>query len=131
MYLYQSMTYQIRGDKYIESKTHKVRVNVHVVCGNEYLGSEPQSLHHCQGYIIIFRSAGERNSGYALLIWLISQKQRCTELPLFLFLRHMVELVYVRMTLISILLPNENILNAYHTIVKSLLHALINETYLK
>ena len=68
MYLYQSMTYQIRCDKYIESKTHKVRVNVHVVCGNEYLGSEPQSLHHCQGYIIIFRSAGERNSGYALLM---------------------------------------------------------------
>ena len=30
------------------------------------LGSEPQSLHYCQGYI--FRGAGERNRGYALLM---------------------------------------------------------------
>ena len=30
------------------------------------LSSEPQSLHYCQGYI--FRGAGERNRGYALLM---------------------------------------------------------------
>ena len=33
-------------------------------CGDESLGSEPQSLHYYQGYI--FRGAGERNRGYAL-----------------------------------------------------------------
>ena len=30
------------------------------------LGSKPQSLHYCQGYI--FRGAGETNGGYALLM---------------------------------------------------------------
>ena len=55
------------------------------------LSSESQSLHYCQGYA--FHGMGERIQG--VLCWwrLISQKQRCTELPLFLFsLRHMVEL---------------------------------------
>ena len=37
-----------------------------VVCGDESLGSEPQSLHYFQGYI--FRGTGERNRGYALLM---------------------------------------------------------------
>ena len=37
-----------------------------IVCGDESLGSEPQSLLYCQGYI--FRGAGERNRGYALLM---------------------------------------------------------------
>ena len=37
-----------------------------MVCGDESLGSEPQSLHYCQGYI--FCGAGERNRGYALLL---------------------------------------------------------------
>ena len=34
--------------------------------GHESLGSEPQSLHYCQGYI--FRGTGERNRGYGLLL---------------------------------------------------------------
>ena len=37
-----------------------------MVCGDECLGSEPQSLHYCQGYI--FRGTGERNRGCALLM---------------------------------------------------------------
>ena len=37
-----------------------------MVCGDESLGSEPQSLYHCQGYI--FRGTGERNRWYALLM---------------------------------------------------------------
>ena len=36
-----------------------------VVCGNESLGSEPQSLHY---YVPILRGVGERNRGYALLM---------------------------------------------------------------
>ena len=44
----------------------------------------------------VFHGAGERNRGYALPMTAISQKQRCTVLPLFLFsLRHMVELVHM------------------------------------
>ena len=35
-------------------------------CGDESLGSEPQSLHYCQGYILC--GVGERNRGYALLM---------------------------------------------------------------
>ena len=38
-----------------------------MVCGDEYLGSEPQSLHYCRA-IIIFYGEKERNRGYSLLI---------------------------------------------------------------
>ena len=38
-----------------------------MVCGDESLGSEPQSLHYLQRYNI-FRGTGERNRGYALLM---------------------------------------------------------------
>ena len=34
-----------------------------VVCGDESLGSEPPSLHYCQGHII-FCGTGERNQEY-------------------------------------------------------------------
>ena len=40
----------------------------------------------------VFCGVGERNQGCALLIRLISQKQHCTKLPLFLFsLHHIVD----------------------------------------
>ena len=38
-----------------------------MVCGDESLGSEPQSLHYTDK-AIIFSGAGERNRGYALLM---------------------------------------------------------------
>ena len=38
-----------------------------MVCGVEYLGSEPQSLHYYRA-IIIFCGTRERNRGYALLM---------------------------------------------------------------
>ena len=37
-----------------------------VVCEDESLGSEPQSLHYCQGYIL--RGAREISQGCALLM---------------------------------------------------------------
>ena len=37
-----------------------------MVCGDESLGSEPQSLHYCQGSI--FCGIGEGNGGYTLLM---------------------------------------------------------------
>ena len=39
---------------------------VSIKCNEMYLGSKPQSLHYCQGYI--FCGTGERNQGYALLM---------------------------------------------------------------
>ena len=33
-----------------------------MICGDESLGSKPQLLYYCQGYIL--RGAGERNCGY-------------------------------------------------------------------
>ena len=69
-----------------------------MVCGDESRGSEPQSLHYCQGYIHVFHRAGERNRGYALLMM---DNKCCTELPLFLFsLHHMMELVHATLVVL-------------------------------
>ena len=38
-----------------------------MVCGDESLGSDPQSLHYYHGYIL-FHGTGERNLGHALLM---------------------------------------------------------------
>ena len=61
--------------------------------GNESLGSEPQSLYCCQGYI--FRGAGERNRGYALPLMANKPETALYRAPTFLFsLCHTVELVH-------------------------------------